>query len=279
MTSPKRAEGPSRSSGTRKPAMVRASRRSSTRSPSSERRTRWRRSCPRSPTPVLGISSSPCATRTRCTGPNASCTRSCRRGTVPIHDVVDQGATNWPERPAVVFEECTITFAELAHESARVASGLRALTEPGDRVAILARNIPEYVECQYGVPRAGLVLTLLNYRLHPREWAWILTNAGARVLLVQHDLLPAIEPLLAEVESLERVVVIGGDASASVLRYEALKSTGRSDTPPQSMDESTPAYLIYTSGTTGFPKGALISHRGARMAAVTNALESELRAD
>jgi acyl-CoA synthetase (AMP-forming)/AMP-acid ligase II len=198
---------------------------------------------------------------------------------MPVHEIVDYGATNWPERPAVVFEERIVTFAELARASTQLAGGLREITEPGDRVAILARNIPEYVECQYGVPRAGLVLTLLNYRLHPREWAWILTNAGARVLLVQHDLLPAIEPLLAEVESLERVVVIGGDASASVLRYEALKSTGRSDTPPQSMDESTPAYLIYTSGTTGFPKGALISHRGARMAAVTNALESELRAD
>ena len=75
--------------------------------------------------------------------------------------------TNWPTRPAVVFEDRTLTFAELAQESTRLASGLRAITEPGDRVAILARNIPEYVECQYGVPRAGLVLTLLNYRLHP----------------------------------------------------------------------------------------------------------------
>ncbi len=146
-------------------------------------------------------------------------------------------------------------------------------------MAILARNIPEYVECQYGVPRAGLVLTLLNYRLHPREWAWILTNASARVLIVQHDLLPAIEPMLAQVESLERVVLIGGAPPDSALGYEALKSVGRPDAPPPPIDEATPAFLIYTSGTTGFPKGALISHLGARMAAVTNALESELRPD
>jgi acyl-CoA synthetase (AMP-forming)/AMP-acid ligase II len=100
---------------------------------------------------------------------------------VPIHDIVDYGAANWPQRPAVVFDERTISFAELARESTRLAGGLGTITEPGDRVAILARNIPEYVECQYGVPRAGLLLTLLNYRLHPDEWAWILTNANARV--------------------------------------------------------------------------------------------------
>ncbi|HLM16610.1 MAG TPA: AMP-binding protein [Acidimicrobiia bacterium] len=196
---------------------------------------------------------------------------------MPIHDIVDYAASNWPERPAVAFEERTITFAELARESARLANGLRALTEPGDRVAILARNIPEYVECLYGVPRAGLVLTLLNYRLHPREWAWILTAAGVRVLIVQPDLLPAIEPMLAEVESLEHVVVIGDDVAAPARGYDTLKSHGEADAP--AIEEASPAFLIYTSGTTGFPKGAVISHRAARMAAVTNALESELRAD
>ena len=77
------------------------------------------------PTPAPGTSSSPCATRTPCGGPNASCATSCRRCAVPIHDIVDYGAANWPQRPAVVFEECTLTFAELARESTRLASGLR----------------------------------------------------------------------------------------------------------------------------------------------------------
>src|SRR3954468_13671934 len=142
---------------------------------------------------------------------------------MPVHEIVDYGASNWPDRPAVVFEERIVTFAELARASAQLAGGLREITEPGDRVAILARNIPEYVECQYGVPRAGLVLTLLNYRLHPREWAWILNDAGVRALIVQRDLLPAIEPMLAEVESLEHVVVIGDDVTAGARDYDTFK--------------------------------------------------------
>src|SRR4051795_7662802 len=187
---------------------------------------------------------------------------------MPVHEIVDSGASNWPDRPAVVFEERIVTFAELARASAQLAGGLREITEPGDRGAILARNIPEYFECQYGVPRAGLVLTLLNYRLHPREWAWILTDAGVRVLIVQHDLLPAIEPVLAQLQSVEHVVVVGGDVAARAGDYDALKSHGEPDAPP--IEEASPAFLIYTSGTTGFPKGAVISHRAARMAAVTN---------
>ena len=77
-----------------------------------------------------------------------------------------------------------MTFGELRDSAWRVANAMLELAEPGDRVGILAENIPEYVECYYGVPAAGMALTFLNYRLHPKEWVWILNNAEARVLIV-----------------------------------------------------------------------------------------------
>ena len=87
------------------------------------------------------------------------------------------------------------------------------LAEPGDRVGILAENIPEYVECYYGVPAAGMALTFLNYRLHPKEWVWILNNAEARVLIVEQKYLEQIEPLLGEIATLQHVIVIGDDGA------------------------------------------------------------------
>ncbi len=44
----------------------------------------------------------------------------------------------------------------------RVANAMREIAGPGDRIAILAENLPEYVECYYGVPAAGMALTFLN---------------------------------------------------------------------------------------------------------------------
>ena len=61
---------------------------------------------------------------------------------MPIHDIVDYGAANWPQRPAVVFEDRATLSPSWRRNQTRLASGLRAITEPGDRVAMLARNIP-----------------------------------------------------------------------------------------------------------------------------------------
>src|SRR5207344_1168534 len=72
---------------------------------------------------------------------------------------------------ALVTDAGPQTFTELAARVHAVAAGITALTEPGDRVAILAENRAEYVECYYAVPRAGRLLVPLNQRLHPDEWA------------------------------------------------------------------------------------------------------------
>ena len=85
---------------------------------------------------------------------------------------------------------------------------LRVKLAPGERVAILARNVPEYVHALYAAPAAGAVLVLLNYRLHWREWAAILQETDARVLLVHAELLDAVVPALDDLPALRRVVVI-----------------------------------------------------------------------
>ena len=105
----------------------------------------------------------------------------------------------------------TMTFGQLRDRMLQVANAMLTLgAVPGDRIGILAENLPEYVECYYGVPAAGMALNFLNYRLHPKEWAWILNNAEARVLIVQEKYLDAIAPELAAVPSIEHIVVIGG---------------------------------------------------------------------
>src|SRR5215218_8774079 len=106
---------------------------------------------------------------------------------------------NWLERaglshgslPAVAHgTRVARSFAELAGRSARLAGALRARFDlaPGDRVAIFAKNSPEYTEALYAIWHAGLAAVPVNAKLHGRELASILEHSGARVCFVSADL-------------------------------------------------------------------------------------------
>ena len=88
-----------------------------------------------------------------------------------LNDIVELNGSKYPDRVAMVAPQGTLTFGQLRDRMHQVANAMAQLAEPGDRIAILAENLPEYVECYYGVPAAGMALTFLNYRLHPKEWA------------------------------------------------------------------------------------------------------------
>ena len=196
-----------------------------------------------------------------------------------LSDIVRLNGNKMAGRPAVVTAERTVTFGELRASAWRVANAMREIAGPGDRIAILAENLPEYVECYYGVPAAGMALTFLNYRLHPREWAWILGNAEARVLLVQAKFLELITPFLSEVPTIEHVIVIGDAGTSGYPTYADVIGGASSEEPPQDLDEDSTAWLLYTSGTTGFPKGAMLTHRNLITAAMESVIEYEPRPD
>jgi acyl-CoA synthetase (AMP-forming)/AMP-acid ligase II len=189
-----------------------------------------------------------------------------------LADIIALNAGKAPDRLAVVDGDREVTYGRLDENVTRLANSLLGLAAPGDRVAILAQNVAEFVECYYGVPAAGMALTFLNYRLHPKEWAWILDNAEARVLVVEQSYLEQIRPELASVPSIEHVVVIGGTADGAI-PYDELVVAGATTPPPVEVDEDDTAWLIYTSGTTGFPKGAMLTHRNLVAAVLESVIE------
>ena len=195
-----------------------------------------------------------------------------------LGDIIALNAGKAPGRPALIDGDRELTYGQLHENATRLANALLGLAAPGDRVAILAQNLAEYVECYYGVPAAGMALTFLNYRLHPKEWAWILGNAEASVLIVEQSFLDQIRPELAGVPSIEHVVVIGG-AADDAIPYDELVATGATTPPPVEVDDDDTAWLIYTSGTTGFPKGAMLTHRGLVAAVVESVIEYQPQPD
>jgi acyl-CoA synthetase (AMP-forming)/AMP-acid ligase II len=193
-----------------------------------------------------------------------------------FHDILRRVAIRTPDRIALqdIDSGVTRTYRELHERAMRLGNGIRTLADRGDRVAILSENSLEYVEAYYGIPSAGLTLTMLNYRLHPKEWVWILNNSRARVLLVAAPFLAAVTEYRDQLDSVVEIVVIGG-GTGEFPGYESFTGPEHAAEPAADTTEDDIAWLLYTSGTTGFPKGAQLSHRNLVTAVVQSALEYE----
>lgn len=177
-----------------------------------------------------------------------------------LSDVVEMNARRYPAKEAVCFDGMRVTFSQLRDRVYRAANALLSLVRPGDRVAILGENCHQYAELYFAAPSAGLVLVPVNYRLVEREIAYVLNDAGARMLIVLDDYVDRIEGMLGEIPDVEQFVCIG-KTPHGMLDYEELIGRFPAVKPDVPQDEDDVAFLIYTSGTTGFPKGAMITHK------------------
>ncbi len=111
-------------------------------------------------------------------------------GITTIADIVRVHAKERGDKPAMRYGDRTWSYAQLRDESARVAQALLAEgVAPGERVAILDRNAPEYFTFLFGAAMANAVTLAVNWRLAPREIEYILEHAETRVLLVGEDFL------------------------------------------------------------------------------------------
>jgi acyl-CoA synthetase (AMP-forming)/AMP-acid ligase II len=151
-----------------------------------------------------------------------------------------------PGRPALAAGKAAVrSYGEMADRSARLANALRRKFNlaAGDRVALAMKNCPEYCELLFACWHAGLVAVPMNAKLHPREFAYILENSGAKLCFVTPDLESAVPD---------------GISIASVDFRRMLSEEGMD---PAEVAPDAPAWLFYTSGTTGVPKGAVLTHR------------------
>jgi long-chain acyl-CoA synthetase len=196
-----------------------------------------------------------------------------------LGDVARRNATYDAARAGIVYGEVRLTWRQVDQRANAVAAGLRAHDlRPGDRVAVLARNSHRYLECYFGIAKAGLVTVPLNYRLVDRELAYILADCEARALLCETEFVPEIDRLRTEATDL-RVLVGLGPGHGWPLDYEALVGQGLDEPPAVDVAENDIALLSYTSGTTGRPKGVMLSHRNLLSAGTSLLVEYGLTRD
>ncbi len=170
-----------------------------------------------------------------------------------IAQLLQRSALVHGDRPAV------LAGARLLHDYRQLAARVAALAghlrgrcgvRAGERVAIFSANCPEYLEALHAIHWAGAISVPVNYKLHARELAHVLSDSGARVVCVSGALKG------------DALAAGAGAAALQVLGDAAWEQAAQG--APLPLQECAPedvASLFYTSGTTGRPKGVMQTHR------------------
>nr|WP_274637138.1 AMP-binding protein [Microbacterium bovistercoris] len=192
--------------------------------------------------------------------------------------VFDDAAARFPDRPYTITDAATLTYADVAERSRRLAAGLIDLgVRPGDRVAMLVDNRVDYPVLKFAVARTGAIAVALNYSYRGDEILQRLAQAEASVLIsidrsAATDFLAVFDERFpgwengvqsSEVPTLQHIVLVEDGWRAGVLTVPALAGRGDAatvDAASAGVSADDVADIVFTSGTTGHALGAQLTH-------------------
>ena len=180
-----------------------------------------------------------------------------------VGGILREAAARAPDQVALIEgvpgERRSWTYAELLADAERVARALAARFAKGDRIAVWAPNIPEWVLLEYGAGLAGVVLVTVNPAYQPKELEYVLRQSRSSGIFYLRSFRgnPMEESLRQVADGLPelRELIPFDD-------FEEFTASAPDDVVLPDVSPDDPVQIQYTSGTTGFPKGAYLHHRG-----------------
>ena len=171
-------------------------------------------------------------------------------------------AKKFPQTVALCDARRRLTYPEVNRRVNRLAHRLMEMgLQKGDKLAVLMENSIEIVELYLATAKTGIVIVPVNFRLVAHEVAYIVDNADAKAMAVDHEFTPCVDTIKSQLNQIpqENYIVVGS-AKPGYHEYEALMDGAADDEPEVAVAPGDTWILIYTSGTTGKPKGVVRSH-------------------
>ncbi|MEP6343757.1 MAG: fatty acid--CoA ligase [Maricaulaceae bacterium] len=178
-----------------------------------------------------------------------------------LSDLVRRQVNARPNKTAFIFEDNSLTYAQLEQGSNRVANGLIGWgTSPNQRIGYLGKNSHHYYELLLGVSKSGGVLCPINWRLAEAEISYILNDFTPEILFIGPEFMDMAPSLKAQVSSLKHIVPMEVDKDGSQ-HYCIWRDSHGDNLPNIERHTTDDALQMYTSGTTGHPKGAILTNQ------------------
>ena len=165
------------------------------------------------------------------------------------------------DKTAILDHLGAVTYAELAERVNRAGNALKGLgVRMEERVLLCLHDGRDFPAVFFGAMKIGAVPVPVNTLLQPDDYAYLLDDSRARVLILSFFHYARVAPALSKARFLEHVVLVGDDDNASWERYAHLGALLRAAEPTLAAAPTTPddvAFWLYSSGSTGRPKGAV----------------------
>ncbi len=182
-----------------------------------------------------------------------------------LNELLDHSAQNSRPGIGLLTETENLPYAELKNRVLTIASNFkRNGIKKGDRVAIIHRNSPVFIETYFALSRLGAIAVPINYMIHhPEELAYMLNDCGAVGIVTQKEFIKGLREAAKLTGQIKFIWMSDEDKSAG-LEKEYPFSDLLKDSALETFDpvlEEDVAVILYTSGTTGKPKGVMLTHR------------------